>query len=198
MTNTVLGLFRHGQTDWNIDLRLQGTAEIPLNDFGIAQVAAASEVLDIDSWDVVLTSPLGRAKQTAEILLQGSPAKQLQIEPMLIERSFGIGEGMLYSEWHDTYGQLEDIPGAESNTSVIQRSRDLLSQLSAQYSGARILAVSHGALIRYLLSEVTSGQVPPKGERLQNASLHILRHDDAWSLDAWAPNPLGQSVEGVQ
>lgn len=195
MTNTVLGLFRHGQTDWNIDLRLQGTAEIPLNDFGIAQVRTAGEVLDLDSWDLVMTSPLGRAKQTAELLLQGAAGKKLHIEPMLIERSFGVGEGMLYSEWHDTYGQLEDIPGAESNTSVIERSRKLLSHLTTEYAGARILAVSHGALIRYLLSEVTSGEVPPKGERLQNASLHLLRHGDDWSLDAWAPNPLGQAVE---
>ena len=196
MTKTVLGLFRHGQTDWNIDLRLQGTAEIPLNAFGIAQVETAANHLDLDSWDLVLTSPLGRAKQSAEILLEAVPGKEMLVEPMLIERSFGVGEGMLYSQWHDTYGQLEDIPGAESNSSVIQRSKDLLEHLSTTYSGARILAVSHGALIRYLLSEVSNGEVPPTGERLQNASLHLLRHHGSWTLDAWAPNPLGQAIQG--
>ena len=45
MTETTLGLLRHGQTDWNIDLRLQGTADIPMNAFGIAQVESASAEL---------------------------------------------------------------------------------------------------------------------------------------------------------
>ena len=69
MSGTVLGLFRHGQTDWNVDLRLQGTAEIPLNSHGVEQVKNATKHLDLLSWDVVLTSPLGRAKETADIIL---------------------------------------------------------------------------------------------------------------------------------
>ena len=62
MTGTVLGLFRHGQTDWNIDLRLQGTAEIPLNEYGMQQGATAANELKPHSWDLLLSSPLGRAK----------------------------------------------------------------------------------------------------------------------------------------
>ncbi len=114
---------------------------------------------------------------------------------MLIERSFGIGEGMLYSEWHEKYGQLEEIPGAESNDSIIRRSKQLLDQMLENYAGAKVLAISHGALIRYLLNEVSEGSVPPPGERLQNSSLHILRHDTRWELDAWAPEPLGDFTQ---
>lgn len=192
MSGTVLGLFRHGQTDWNIDLRLQGTAEIPLNEFGISQVARAAIELKKQDWDILLSSPLGRAKASAEIIQRELEIPELIVEPMLLERSFGIGEGMLYSQWQEKYGQLEEIPGAESNSSIVQRARDLLAEFSTRHAGARILAVSHGALIRYVLSEVTSGDVPPKGERLQNASLHILRHQDSWQLDSWAPDPLGE------
>lgn len=192
MSGTVLGLFRHGQTDWNIDLRLQGTAEIPLNEFGISQVARAAIELKKQDWDILLSSPLGRAKASAEIIQRELEIPELIVEPMLLERSFGIGEGMLYSQWQEKYGQLEEIPGAESNSSIVQRAKDLLAEFSTRHAGARILAVSHGALIRYVLSEVTSGDVPPKGERLQNASLHILRHQDSWQLDSWAPDSLGQ------
>jgi len=195
MSGTVLGLFRHGQTDWNVDLRLQGTAEIPLNGHGVQQVKSATRKLDISSWDLVLTSPLGRAKETAEIILAEMTGTELLVEPMLIERSFGIGEGMLYSEWHEKYGQLEEIPGAESNNSVTLRSRQLLDLMLEKYSGAKILAISHGALIRYLLNEVSEGSVPPAGERLQNASLHMLRHNSRWELDAWAPEPLGDFTQ---
>ena len=195
MSGTVLCLFRHGQTDWNIDLRLQGTAEIPLNSHGVQQVRSATRNLDLSSWDLVLTSPLGRAKETAEIILAEMTGAELLVEPMLIERSFGIGEGMLYSEWHEKYGQLEEIPGAESNNSIILRSRQLLDLMLEKHSGAKILAISHGALIRYLLNEVSKGLVPPPGERLQNASLHILRHHTRWELDAWAPEPLGDFTQ---
>lgn len=187
---TVLGLFRHGQTDWNIDLRLQGTADIPMNEFGIEQVRLASRHLPED-WDVVLTSPLGRARQSAEILAERIGAKEVLEEGLLLERAFGIGEGMLYAEWHEKYSQLDEIPGAESTKSVAERARQLLTEIDSRYSGARVLAVSHGALIRFVLAEVTDGQIPPKGERLENASLHVLRSGEKWSLDAWAPRPLG-------
>jgi len=66
MSGTVLGLFRHGQTDWNIELRLQGTAEIPLNSHGVQQVRTATKNLDL-SIGILLTSPLGRAKETATL-----------------------------------------------------------------------------------------------------------------------------------
>ena len=191
-SETVLGLFRHGQTDWNIDLRLQGTADIPMNDYGIEQVRNASLHLTSD-WDVVISSPLGRAKHSAEILAERIGAEEVLIDNLLLERAFGIGEGMLYSEWHEKYSKLDEIPGAESTQAVAERARKLLGEINSRYAGARVLAVSHGALIRFVLAEVTNGEIPPKGERLENASLHVLRDADGWSLDAWAPKPLGAS-----
>ena len=189
-SETVLGLFRHGQTDWNIDLRLQGTADIPMNQFGIEQVQKASLHLPLD-WDIVLSSPLERARHSAQILAERIGVKEVFEEQLLLERAFGIGEGMLYTEWHEKYSQLDEIPGAESTDDVASRARKLLDQFNSRYAGARVLAVSHGALIRFVLSEVTSGEVPPKGERLENASLHVLRAKESWQLDAWAPKPLG-------
>lgn len=194
MTETTLGLLRHGQTDWNIDLRLQGTADIPMNAFGIAQVELAAKRLLEQGWDVVLSSPLGRAKQSAEIVSSFLGIEQVSIEPLLLERSFGIGEGLTYAEWGEKYSKLDEIPGAESASDVARRSQLLLDHIAREFQGAKILAVSHGALIRFVLSEVTSGTVPPPGERLQNASLHTLRHQGSWQLDAWAPNPLGSEL----
>jgi broad specificity phosphatase PhoE len=73
------------------------------------------------------------------------------------------------------------------------RARELLSHIEQTYAGAKVLAVSHGALIRFVLSEVSAGAIPPAGERLQNASLHILRHTDGWQLEAWQPQPHGSN-----
>lgn len=191
MSETVLGLFRHGQTDWNIDLRLQGTADIPMNQTGIEQVSRAAEVIAKTSWDLILSSPLGRAKQSAEIISKQLGVQKVETHDLLLERAFGIGEGMLYEEWNSKYSHLDEIPGAESTQLITERSQRLLDYVEQNFPGKRVMAVSHGALIRFVLQVVTSGEVPPKGERLDNASLHVVRKLDRWSLDAWSPRPLG-------
>lgn len=190
MTETVMGMFRHGQTEWNINLRLQGTADIPLNKTGIDQVAQAAAF--IGDWDVLLTSPLARARHSAEIL---SPALNLEpvVSERLLERSFGIGEGMTYEQWRQRYAQLESIPGAESETSVFSRCQKLLDEIKLEHSGKRVLVVTHGALIRFVLNLVTDNELPPKGERLMNASLHTFRHKGTWEVDGWNPLALASS-----
>ena len=190
MTETVMGMFRHGQTEWNINLRLQGTADIPLNKTGIDQVAQAAAF--IGDWDVLLTSPLARARHSAEIL---SPALNLEpvVSERLLERSFGIGEGMTYEQWRQRYAQLESIPGAESETSVFSRCQKLLDEIKLEHSGKRVLVVTHGALIRFVLNLVTDNELPPKGERLMNASLHTFRHKATWEVDGWNPLALASS-----
>lgn len=192
MTNSTLGLLRHGQTDWNIDLRLQGTTDIAMNEVGINQIQTAALHLD-QGWDVVLSSPLGRARQSAEIVAKQLGIEAVEIEPLLLERAFGIGEGLTYAEWGEKFARLDDIPGAETKASVEQRARELLDLVSQRYAGVRVLAVSHGALIRFVLGAVTAGTIPPAGERLQNASLHILHHRGTWELEAWQPHPLGSN-----
>jgi len=188
MAETVLGMFRHGQTEWNINLRLQGTADTHLNQSGIDQVEMAAAV--IGEWDLLLTSPLSRARQSAEII-----SKAIGLEPVvserLLERSFGIGEGMTYEQWHQRYSKLDQIPGAESEFSVFRRSQKLLDEIQTEHSGKRVLVVTHGALIRFVLNLVTDNEFPPKGERLMNASLHTFRFSDSWKLDRWSPESIG-------
>ena len=190
MTNTIVGLLRHGQTDWNIDLRLQGTTDIPMNEVGVGQILQAARHLDTD-WDFVLSSSLGRAKQSAQIVADFLGLPPVIEDPLLMERAFGIGEGLTYAQWQEKYANLDEIPGAESKDQIVARARLLLEHFERNFAGAKVLAVSHGALIRFVLGEVSSGTVPPPGQRLQNASLHVIRHQGSWQLDAWAPNPLG-------
>ncbi len=191
MTQTVLGLFRHGQTDWNIDLRLQGTADIPMNQFGIEQVQKAASEIARQEWDLIISSPLGRAKQSAAIIAAQLGVAEVTETPLLLERAFGIGEGMLYDEWSAKFAHLDEIPGAESAQQVTLRAEQLLEHVQNEFAGKRILAVSHGALIRFVLQVVTAGEIPPKGERLENASLNVIRMLQSWQLDKWAPRPLG-------
>ena len=191
MTKTVIGLLRHGQTDWNIDFRLQGVTDIPLNETGIGQARLAAEVIVATDWDVILTSPLSRARDTAEIVATAHGFSEFQIEPLLLERSFGEAEGLGHDEWRAKYADTNTVPGGESLAELEARSWQLLESLVENYSGQRVLAVSHGALIRKLLTLVSQGEFPREGERLGNASMSIFEHDGSgWRIAKYEPRTL--------
>ena len=193
MTSTVIGLLRHGQTDWNIDFRLQGIADIPLNPTGIAQAELAGKIIDGNDWDVLLTSPLSRARDTADIVAKASGFDIIHVEPLLLERSFGEAEGLLYEEWKARYEDTNAVPGAETLDELRARALELLDKLALNYVGQRVLTVSHGALIRKLLRIVSNNELPRDGERLGNASLSILEHrDGVWSVANYAPQTINE------
>ncbi len=162
-----------------------------MNQFGIEQVQKAASEISRQEWDLIISSPLGRAKQSAAIIAAQLGVAEVTETPLLLERAFGIGEGMLYDEWSAKFAHLDEIPGAESASQVTLRAEQLLEHVQSEFAGRRILAVSHGALIRFVLQVVTAGEVPPKGERLENASLNVIRRLQSWQLDQWAPKPLG-------
>ncbi|MBP7835191.1 MAG: histidine phosphatase family protein [Rhodoluna sp.] len=184
MTKTIIGLLRHGQTDWNIDFRLQGVTDIPLNETGIAQARDAAAAIDSFEWDIVLTSPLSRARDTAKIVSEANGFGDAIVEPLLLERSFGEAEGLAYEEWKARYADTNVVPGGETLAELEARARLLLDTLVANHRGRRVLAVSHGALIRKLLTIVSDGEFPREGERLGNASMSVFIHDSSHESDA--------------
>lgn len=191
MTNTILGLLRHGQTDWNIDLRLQGSTDIPLNDTGRAQARLAATTLNREDWDVIIASPLSRAKDTADIVAL-ELGMNVAIVPELIERSFGVAEGLDHATWRKLYESQEVIEGLESLEDLRDRTILLLDLIANEYSGQRVLAVSHGAFIRKALTIVSTGDLPREGERLSNASLNKFMHADGlWTITDYRPESLG-------
>ena len=191
MTNTHLGLLRHGQTDWNINFLLQGVTDIPMNQTGIEQVKLAAQAIRAEDWDVVLTSPLSRARQTAEIIANQHGYNEIIEQELLIERSFGEAEGLSHEQWRAKYSNLDVIPGGESRTQLAERSMLLLETISQELAGKRVLAVSHGALIRALIAIASNNALPRAGERLGNASLNVVKHiDNSWQVVNYSLEPL--------
>ena len=190
MTETILGLLRHGQTDWNIDLRLQGSTDIPLNETGKEQARQAALALNPEDWDLIIASPLSRARNTAEIIAQ-ELSMNVVIVPELIERSFGAAEGLDHASWRKLYESHVPIEGLESLEDLRLRTHLLLDLIANEYSGQRVLAVSHGAFIRKVLTIVTNGELPRDGERLSNASLNRFMHqDNLWTITNYKPEAL--------
>jgi len=176
---TLLTLVRHGQTDWNLARRIQGTTDIPLNDTGREDAHRAAAALAGEQYDAVYASPLLRAQQTAEIIAGelglGTPA----LTRGLRERTFGDGEGMLVEDYLKTWGDWTSaVPGAETLDEVRDRALDSLErivQASRRRSAPRaesIIVVSHGGVIRALLMHVSGGTLPRVGDSLHNGSVH--------------------------
>lgn len=190
MTETIVGLLRHGQTDWNIDFRLQGITDIPLNETGINQATTAAGAFNRGDWHFVASSPLIRAIDTAKIVADRLAVPEVAIEPLLLERSFGDAEGLTHAEWKEKFPDGLP-PGGETLDELRLRATALLGQLLVTYRGTKVLAVSHGAMIRKIVRVVSQGQLPAVGERFENTSLTVLAHDqNGWRIESYNPKAL--------
>lgn len=193
MTETIVGLLRHGQTDWNIDFRLQGITDIPLNETGVQQALLAAAAIDAKDWNFLASSPLSRARDTAKIISKALEIPEVIIEPLLLERSFGAAEGLTHGEWRALYPDGLP-PEGETLDELRIRAQQLLDHLVNKYRGTRVLAVSHGAMIRKIVRLVSRGELPVAGERFENTSLTVLKHDqNGWQIESYKPRALGSS-----
>ena len=188
---TIVGLLRHGQTDWNIDMRLQGISDIPLNETGHSQARKVAEILSGQEWHEVVSSPLSRAQDTARYVAAALGIAEVQTEPLLLERSFGAAEGLSYEDWRERLQAGIVAEGAESVEALEARSNELLRTLAKNFEGRHVLTVSHGALIRKIISMVSGGEFPREGERFGNASLTTIQLvDGRWEILDYNPTTL--------
>ncbi|MBO5283733.1 MAG: histidine phosphatase family protein [Lachnospiraceae bacterium] len=161
-------LIRHGETEWNLQQRLQGSADIPLNENGVELARITAQGLKEVPFDLIYTSPLKRARQTAEIL-RGDRDIPLIEEPRLKEICFGIYEGYCCSPENYTIpdpafmnffvdpGNYIPPEGAESIAQLCRRTTEFLHEVADNPDNAdrTILFSSHGAAVKGLLSSLT-------------------------------------------
>lgn len=160
-------LIRHGETDYNKKRWLQGRCDIELNDYGRELARLTAEGLKDVSFDIVYTSPLKRAKETAEIII-GSRSVTWIEEPRIQEISFGKYEGLCCGKtgfnipdktflnfFHDTV-HYQVPPKGESFEAVIKRTGSFLEELigKKEYSGKTILVSTHGCALKAILANV--------------------------------------------
>lgn len=175
-------LLRHGETDWNKEGRLQGHTDIPLNSTGRRQICNAAEVLaDLpEPIDLILSSPLVRAYESAQIVADRLSYKKenIVVEPLLIERGFGLGEGLTVAERKDKFPD-GIFPEMESYEDLIERAHSVFDKIVETYEGREnILAVSHGAILTAVLTAVTNGEIAYGGKKVlfDQGSIHLVRY----------------------
>ena len=159
-----LFLFRHGETDWNREGRMQGGTDIPLNDTGREQAKCLRDFFTKHPVEIVYTSDLVRAKTTAEIAFDGL-ATPLVIEPRLREVNLGDAESVLWEDAIHHFGpettegwrSLDPVhfdfrfPNGESKREHLDRLMSALNDIVAASPHTRIGISTHGASMRRIL-----------------------------------------------
>ena len=161
-----LYVVRHGETDTNKEIRINGrSTDLPLNATGRKQASELANELDMSSFDVVYTSPMKRALETAEILNQGVHDELIQDE-RLYEADYGSWDGLTEKELYKQYPQAFDENGfllpnfidyaknAENYQDVYRRVDSFLNEIT-ELGDKKVLAVCHGFISRSVFKLVT-------------------------------------------
>lgn len=176
-------VWRHGQTQWNVERRFQGSTDIPLDEVGIAQAARAAGLLAALAPAAIVSSPLQRAASTAAALA-AITGVDVAYDDRLVERYGGQWEGLTNREiwerypehaliWQPADGETEDDVG----TRVAAALEDAVA---ATPDGETVVVVSHGGALRCGISHFLG--LPPelwwRMGPLGNCSWSVL--GDAW------------------
>lgn len=160
----MLYIMRHGKTDWNAKYKMQGRTDIPLNEEGRAMARAAREKYKDIAIDICYSSPLLRAKETAEIFLEGREVPIL-LDDRLMEMSFGAAEGTenvfskpdlaVYRLFKDPVNYVAEA-GAESFEELFARTGEFLAEVAEPLlaQGKNVLIVGHGAMNSSIINRV--------------------------------------------
>ncbi len=188
---TRLILVRHGETDWNLEGRYQGQADLPLNERGRKQAKLLAERLRGERIEAIYASDLSRAYETAEIIAE---AIGLEVKPLesLREVDTGVWTGLTFQEVESRYPEhlrewradplrVKRLEG-ESYLELFERTRTAIEEIVEAHPDQTVLIVGHGGNIKCMVLDALGVRADRAIEiasrfAADNASLHILRSD---------------------
>ena len=171
-------IVRHGQTEWNVLKKIQGNRDISLNDKGREQARIIKQELENEPIDFIISSPLLRAKETAEIINKDLNLP-IMFDKRIEERNFGILEGKDLEYLDSTnvwdYYLNEEYEGLETIQDLFKRVYSFLDEILEKYPDKNILLVSHGGVsipvYCYFDNNIPSGSLVKKGIILGNCEV---------------------------
>lgn len=175
---TTIAFIRHGVTAWNKEGRAQGKTDVPLDEDGILMAERVAERLEKEHWDIIFTSPLIRAKRTAEIIAEKQSKINFNIDIRLGEIGGGLVEGTTEEERVDKWGLSwrEQDMGFETEEVIIDRGMSFIEDIQKAHPGKKIIVVSHGGfLARVFNALIPDGEF---SEDIGNTSVTIVELKD--------------------
>ena len=197
MHATRIVAIRHGETSWNVDARIQGHLDIPLNDAGLWQAERAGAALANEKFDAIYSSDLQRALVTAQAI-GAATGCVVQPDAGLRERSFGSFEGRTFVEveaeqpdkallWRRRDPDFVPDGGGESLHMLRSRIQHSVNRLAAAHIGGQIALVAHGGVMDILYRLATSQDLQaPRTWELGNAAINrLLWTPEGLTLVGW-------------
>lgn len=175
--NRQIDLVRHGQTDWNVIERLQGTEDIPLNAQGEGQALGLAAVFKGQGVERVVSSGLLRAHRTAEIIARELGIGGVEVVAALHERDWGQASGLTPAQCKARFPEGIETAGVEPYAHLRERMLKAFEHIQATFAERRIVVVSHGAAINSLIAHFSDGQFGTGKTRLVNCSITSLIND---------------------
>ncbi len=187
---------RHGETRWNVEMRIQGQRDSDLTENGVAQAEAIAGRLAAERVDALISSDLGRAMQTARCIGERI-GRDVVPDARFRERAFGAGEGMTYTEVDQVYpgafARIREvdpdlvIPGGESRRQFHERVRDAFDDIARRHAGRTLVVVTHGGVLATFFRHVHGIAIHlPRAIPITNAAYNVLRHEaGAWAIESW-------------
>lgn len=193
-------LIRHGETAWNAERRLQGHTDIALSDHGHRQARALADALAAEGIDLLVSSDLQRARETAQAVAD-KLGIEVAVDERLRERCYGAFEGMLYSQVARTYPaeweawQARDIDAlppegerrAETFRQFYERAHGAILDWASRHAGKRIAVVSHGGVLECAYRAAHNMALEsPRTFPIKNASINRFHvRDGRLHLTSW-------------
>ncbi len=187
---TEIFLVRHAQTQWNVERRMQGKCESELTSLGIEQSFLLSLKLSKVNFSAIYSSPSIRSYKTAKILIEHREKDIFQSD-LLREIDFGSWEGRTINDIQVNDTELFFIyknmpsafraPGGETFGEVQERAFKFIDSISEKHFGQKILTVTHGGLIRTVLTKLKGFSLDEVWniEALENTSITLIRADNS-------------------
>lgn len=187
---TTLYLIRHCQSMGNIQRRFQGRFDAEVSPDGVKQLALLGLRFRNEPIDAIYTSPLKRARATAEAIAQYHPELEIKEEPGLIELDCGDMENLLLTEVAERFPQVArdwdqspdlcQFPGGESMAQVYERANRALDRIIQDHAGERVVVTTHGGVLRNLFARVAYGELKGirRSEVFGNTGVSTLAAED--------------------
>ncbi|QJR11516.1 Putative phosphoserine phosphatase 2 [Usitatibacter rugosus] len=189
-------ILRHGETQWNVESRIQGHTDSELTMLGWKQAAALGRRMEGEKFDVLISSDLGRAYNTADSVATRT-GHEIVSDPRLRERSFGVAEGLTYGEldhqFPDAFSRVREtdpdfvIPGGETRRQFQDRVKSAFESIAAEYPEKRVVVVCHGGVLAALYRVMHGIAVSaPHPIPIANASFNAVAFDGTtWTTELW-------------
>jgi len=182
-------IVRHGESEWNRIGRYQGQIDTALSELGLAQAEALAERLRKEPLDAIFSSPLQRARKTAEAIARHHDEVPFFDEDALLEINHGEWEGKYTQEittqfaaglheWRH-YPTRSQMPGGESFSNILKRVLDFKERLRLEYAGRNVLISTHDVVVKILVAD-SLGMNMDRINRIwiTNASISVIEYTD--------------------